>query len=91
MITQIQDRLAALQPASRRALLQEQYARYVLCPSGLQVYEGSAVLRMRYCEWGTLITVLRALMQRGAFSPAEHEYLVAHLAEQVSYHILLSS
>lgn len=64
--------------------LRRAYCNFVLAPTALLVYRSSAVLQLPYCAWGTLITVLSALMrQKSAYSTHEHEALCAYLSLQV--------
>jgi hypothetical protein len=70
--------------SSVRAALQTAYRRYVVAPTALLVYRGSAVMQLPYCPWGTLITVLTALAKhRNAYSTQEHEALSAYISLQV--------
>ena len=64
---------------------QRAWYEYFMIPTALYVYSNCTVLQMEYGELGTLITALQVFTkQRGQYSTAEHEYLVAYLSLQVS-------
>ena len=66
----------------RKADLLSYYPRHFLPPPAIHQFIDQCFIELEYGDGGTLIDVITPLSS--SFNSSEHEYLVAHIAYQVS-------